>query len=142
MRHGVGCSTVHVPVRFICYTSLKKKDNSTRKKIFTELLIGSLSEDWWRSSTCAHESQLQLQPLTVPAKASRDLASSFKYLTIFNEVTFKSIFHKAFNLFKFDCENPLKSVPGTNQYYAIRVKFLAQRNNMAFDGYELTTSTL
>jgi len=41
------------------------------------------------------------------------------HLTIFNEgayLTFKSIFHKAFNLLKFDCEFKLKSVPGTNQY--------------------------
>ena len=40
-------------------------------------------------------------------------------LTIFNEgayLTFKSIFHKAINLFKFDCEFTLESVPGTNQY--------------------------
>ena len=39
--------------------------------------------------------------------------------TIFNErayLTFKSIFHKALNLFNFDCEITLKSVPGTNQY--------------------------
>ena len=40
-------------------------------------------------------------------------------LTLFNEVAyfaFKSIFHKALNLFKFDCEITLESVPGTNQY--------------------------
>ena len=40
-------------------------------------------------------------------------------LTIFNErayLTFKSIFHKALNLYKFDCEITLESVPGTNQY--------------------------
>ena len=40
-------------------------------------------------------------------------------LTIFNEVaylTFKSIFHKALNLFKFDYDITLESVPGTNQY--------------------------
>jgi len=30
-------------------------------------------------------------------------------------LTFKSIFHKAFNLFYFDCEITLESVPGTNQ---------------------------
>ena len=39
-------------------------------------------------------------------------------LTIFNEVanlTFKSIFHKALNLFWFDCKIKLESVPGTNQ---------------------------
>ena len=39
-------------------------------------------------------------------------------LTIFNEgayLTFKSIFHKTPNLFKFDCEITLESVPGTNQ---------------------------
>jgi len=38
---------------------------------------------------------------------------------LFNEgayLTFKSIFHKAFNLFKFDYEFTLESVPGTNQY--------------------------
>ena len=55
-------------------------------------------------------------------------------LTLFNEVAyfaFKSIFHKALNLFKFDCEITLHSVPGTNQYYAIREKFLAQGNNGA-----------
>jgi len=41
------------------------------------------------------------------------------FLTIFNEeayLTFKSIFHKALNFFKFDCEITLESVPGTNQY--------------------------
>jgi len=40
-------------------------------------------------------------------------------LTIFNEgayLKFKSIFHKALNLFKFDCKITLESVPGTNQY--------------------------
>ena len=40
-------------------------------------------------------------------------------LTIFNErayLTFKSIFHKALNLVKFDCEITLESVHGTNQY--------------------------
>ena len=40
-------------------------------------------------------------------------------LTIFNKgayLTFKSIFHKVLNLFKFDCEFTVKSVPGTNQY--------------------------
>jgi len=40
-------------------------------------------------------------------------------LTIFNErayLTFKSIFHKALNLYKFDCEITLESVHGTNQY--------------------------
>ena len=40
-------------------------------------------------------------------------------LTIFNEeayLTFKSIFHKALNLFWFDCEIMLESVPGTNQF--------------------------
>ena len=46
-------------------------------------------------------------------------------LTIFNEGTF----HKALNLFKFDCEITLETVPETNQYIAIRVKFLAQGNN-------------
>ena len=38
---------------------------------------------------------------------------------IFNEgayLTFKSFFHKALNLFQFDCEIKLKSVPGSNQY--------------------------
>ena len=35
-------------------------------------------------------------------------------LTIFNEGAYLSIFHKALNLFKFDCE--IESVPGTNQY--------------------------
>jgi len=29
-------------------------------------------------------------------------------------LTFKSIFHKALNLFKFDCEITLESIPGTN----------------------------
>ena len=40
-------------------------------------------------------------------------------LTIFNEgayLIFKPIFHMAFNLFQFDCEITLESVPGTNQY--------------------------
>ena len=44
---------------------------------------------------------------------------SERALTIFNEgayLTFKSIFHKALNLFQFDCEITLESVPGTNQY--------------------------
>ena len=53
-------------------------------------------------------------------------------LTIFNEgtyLTFKSIFHKAHNLFYFDCEITIESVPGTNQYQAIRIKYLAQWNN-------------
>ena len=42
-------------------------------------------------------------------------------LTIFNEgayLAFKSIFHKALNIFKFDCEFTLESVPeptSTNQ---------------------------
>jgi len=43
----------------------------------------------------------------------------FVFLTIFNEgayLTFKSIFHKALNLFWFDCEITLEFVPGTNQY--------------------------
>ena len=38
-------------------------------------------------------------------------------LTIFNERSyfiFKSIFHKALNLFQFDCEITLESVPRTN----------------------------
>jgi len=38
---------------------------------------------------------------------------------IFHEgsyLTFKSIFHKALNLFKFDCEFTLKYVPGTKHY--------------------------
>ena len=38
----------------------------------------------------------------------------FLVLTIFNEgayLTFKSIFHKALNLFQFDCELMLESVP-------------------------------
>ena len=43
-------------------------------------------------------------------------------------LTFKSIFHKALNLF-YLCEITLESVPGTNQYYAIRVQCLAQGNN-------------
>jgi len=48
--------------------------------------------------------------------------NNFKFglvLTIFNEgayLTFKSIFHKALNLFKFDCEITLEFVSGTNQY--------------------------
>jgi len=54
-------------------------------------------------------------------------------LAIFNEgeayLTFTSIFHKALTLLLFDCEITLESVPGTNQYLAIRVKFLAQGNN-------------
>ena len=53
-------------------------------------------------------------------------------LTIFNEgtyLTFKSIFHKAHNLFYFDCEITIESVPGTNQYQAIRIKSLAPGNN-------------
>jgi len=53
-------------------------------------------------------------------------------LTLFNEgayLTFKSIFHKALNLFEFNCEITLESVPVTNQYKATRVKFLAQGNN-------------
>jgi len=40
-------------------------------------------------------------------------------LTIFNEgayLTFKSLFHKALNLFELDCDIMLESVPGTNQY--------------------------
>jgi len=40
-------------------------------------------------------------------------------LTIFSEgayFTLESIFHKALNLFKFDCEITLESVPGTNKY--------------------------
>ena len=32
------------------------------------------------------------------------------------EVTFKSILHKALNVFEFDCEITLESVHGTNQY--------------------------
>jgi len=44
-------------------------------------------------------------------------------------LTFKSIFHKALKLFQFDCEITIESVPGTNQYLAIKVKFLAQGNN-------------
>ena len=47
------------------------------------------------------------------------LDEAFLVLTIFNEgayLTFKSIFHKALNLFQFDCEITLESVPGTNQY--------------------------
>jgi len=54
------------------------------------------------------------------------------FLSMFNEetyLTFKSIFHKALNLFEFDCEITLESVPGTNQLSAITVKFLAQGNN-------------
>ena len=31
-------------------------------------------------------------------------------------LTFMSIFHKALNLFKFDCEITLESVPGINEY--------------------------
>jgi len=53
-------------------------------------------------------------------------------LTIFYQkayLTFKSIFHKTLNLFYFDCEITLEFVHGTNQYLAIRVKFLAQGNN-------------
>jgi len=41
------------------------------------------------------------------------------YLTISNEgacLTFKSIFHKALDVFEFDWEITLNSVPGTNQY--------------------------
>jgi len=40
-------------------------------------------------------------------------------LLIFNEgayLRFQSIFHKALNLFRFDCDITLESVPGTNQY--------------------------
>jgi len=40
-------------------------------------------------------------------------------LRMFNEgayLTFKTIFHKALNLFKFDCDITLEFVPGTNQY--------------------------
>ena len=44
----------------------------------------------------------------------------------------KSIFHKALNLFKFDCEITLESSPGTNQYLAMKVPFLAQGNTGAF----------
>ena len=44
-------------------------------------------------------------------------------------MTFKSIFHKAHNLFYFDCEITIESVPGTNQYQAIRIKSLAPGNN-------------
>ena len=44
-------------------------------------------------------------------------------------MTFKTIFHKALNLFRFDCEITLESVPGTNQYLAIWIKFLAYGNN-------------
>ena len=43
----------------------------------------------------------------------------FLVLTIFNEgtyLTFKSIFHKALDLFYFDCDITLESVPVTNQY--------------------------
>ena len=43
----------------------------------------------------------------------------FLVLTIFNEgayLTFKSIFHKALNLFQFDCDIMLEYVPGNNQY--------------------------
>ena len=53
-------------------------------------------------------------------------------LTISNEVaylTLTSIFHKAFNVFSFDCEITFESIPGTNQYLAITVKFLAQGKN-------------
>ena len=44
---------------------------------------------------------------------------SILVLTIFNEGAYlisKSIFHKPLNLFEFDCEITLESVPGTNQY--------------------------
>ena len=44
-------------------------------------------------------------------------------------LSFKSIFHKALNLFRFDSEITFKSVPGTNQYLAVKVKCLAQGNN-------------
>ena len=53
-------------------------------------------------------------------------------LTILAEaayLTFESIVHKALNVFKFDCEITLKSVPGTNQYQAMSVKFIAQEKN-------------
>ena len=52
--------------------------------------------------------------------------------TIFNEeayLTCESIFHKALNSFKFECETTFESVPWTNQYLVMRVKFLAQGNN-------------
>ena len=48
-----------------------------------------------------------------------EMTVSFLVLKIFNAgacLTFKSIFHKALNLFQFDCEITLESVPGTNQY--------------------------
>jgi len=38
---------------------------------------------------------------------------------MFNEgayLTLKSIFHKARNLFEFDCDITLESVPGTNRF--------------------------
>jgi len=35
----------------------------------------------------------------------------------------------------------LESVPGTNQYWAIRVMFFAHRNNEAFDGVQTTPNT-
>ena len=44
-------------------------------------------------------------------------------------LTNTSIFHTTLKLFKFDCEITLETVPWTNQYKAMRLKFLAQGNN-------------
>ena len=47
------------------------------------------------------------------------LYKTYLILTIFNKGAFwkfKSIFHKALILFKFDYEITLESVPGANQY--------------------------
>jgi len=40
-----------------------------------------------------------------------------------------SIYHKALDLFKFDYEITLESVPVTNKYRAMRVKRLTPGNN-------------
>ena len=48
-------------------------------------------------------------------------------LAIFKEFSIipdKWMFHKALNSFKFDCEIMLDSLPRTNQYEAMRVKFI------------------
>ena len=65
-------------------------------------------------------------------------------LRIFNEgayLTFKPIFHKVLNLFQFDCESILESVPGTNQYQAMRVS-CSQKQREPLIGFQHTTDRL
>ena len=50
-----------------------------------------------------------------------------------------SIYHKAHNIFKFDCEVKWKSVPRTNQFWAMRVKCFAHESNRSLIGVKLKT---